>query len=30
VFGALNAGDQIAVRGTDEIREGSTVRSKSK
>ena len=29
VFGALNAGDQVAVRGTDEIRQGTTVQTKS-
>jgi RND family efflux transporter MFP subunit len=29
VFGALNAGDQVAVRGTDEIRQGTTVQTKA-
>ena len=29
VFGALNAGDQVAVRGTDEIRQGTAVQIKS-
>jgi hypothetical protein len=30
VFGALSAGDQVAGRGTDEIRQGTTVQTKSK
>ena len=29
VFGALSAGDQVAVRGTDEIRQGTVVQTKS-